>query len=48
MVTSSVDGQPPHVMEGLGAEDKENEGLAMPAPRRQKSEVFGTIFGRKR
>ncbi|KAL1851031.1 hypothetical protein Daus18300_012701 [Diaporthe australafricana] len=29
-------------------EDKENDGHAFPVLRRQKSEVFGTIFGRKR
>lgn len=47
-VTSPVDGQPTPAVEGLSAEDKENEGPTMPALRRQKSEVFGTIFGRKR
>lgn len=34
--------------EGPEAEDKENEGAALPTLRKQKSEVFGTIFGRKR
>lgn len=34
--------------EGPEAEDKENDGPALPTLRKQKSEVFGTIFGRKR
>lgn len=37
----------PTAAEGPEAEDKENEGPAVPALRKQKSEVFGTIFGRK-
>lgn len=48
-VTSIVDGQSPPTNEGIGLEDKENDGPhAVPPLRRQKSEVFGTIFGRKR
>lgn len=38
----------PTTAEGPETEDKENEGPAVPALRKQKSEVFGTIFGRKR
>lgn len=38
----------PTTADGPEAEDKENEGPALPVLRKQKSEVFGTIFGRKR
>ncbi|KKY36150.1 hypothetical protein UCDDA912_g03819 [Diaporthe ampelina] len=44
-VASSAAETPPPEPE---AEDQENEGPALPALRKQKSEVFGTIFGRKR
>lgn len=48
-VTFTVEGQSPPANEGIGPENKENDGPhAVPALRRQKSEVFGTIFGRKR
>jgi hypothetical protein len=47
-VTSPVEGQPMSGAECLGAEDKENESPSKPALRRQKSEVFGTLFGRRR
>ncbi|KAG8167866.1 hypothetical protein KVR01_003555 [Diaporthe batatas] len=48
-VTSATEGQSPPANEETGLEDKENDGPhAVPALRRQKSEVFGTIFGRKR
>lgn len=38
----------PTTAEGPETEDKDNEGPAVPVLRKQKSEVFGTIFGRKR
>lgn len=38
----------PVAVEGPEAEDKGNDWPPMPALRKQKSEVFGTIFGRKR
>lgn len=47
-LASSAAGGTPPPPEELEAEDKENEGPALPVLRKQKSEVFGTIFGRKR
>ncbi|KAK2600657.1 hypothetical protein N8I77_010177 [Diaporthe amygdali] len=46
-ISSSTDAKAAPAVE-FETEDKENESPVMPVLRRQKSEVFGTIFGRKR